>query len=142
MSSVAGRPPISADRPEVTERMRLSADEIDQLGHLNQARYHDLLGAARHLLLTRASDGVSDDGSFVVAHIELDYLHEVRLADGYVDVHAQIARVGRKSVQIDNELIRPDGKVAARGLAVMVAWEPAGRRSRLISDAERAVYGG
>lgn len=130
-------------RPEVTNRLTLSASDIDGLGHLNQARYHDLLGAARMRVLTQAfTEGTDQAGTFVVARTELNYHREVRLADDYVDVSARIAGVGTKSVTIENEIVRPEGIVAARGVTIMVAWDRQSRRSRFVSDAERAAYGG
>jgi acyl-CoA thioester hydrolase len=135
--------PKPADPPEVTERIELSPADIDGLGHLNQARYHGLLGEARFRLLTRSFPEANRvDGTFVLARVELDYHHEVRLVDGYVDVHARIVRVGTKSITIENELVRPEGVVAATGVVVMVAWNKDQRRSRPVSDAERSVYDG
>lgn len=127
----------------VTTRVELQDGDIDGLGHLNQARYHDLLGAARLRLLTLAfPDRRGGEATFVVARTELDYLREVRLGDGHVDVHARIAAVGTRSVTIANEIVRPDGVVAARGLTTMVAWDRAARRSRPVSAAERLAYTG
>jgi acyl-CoA thioesterase FadM len=125
---------------EVTERITLRERDMDGLGHLNQARYHDLLGVIRRRLLRSWFDEASPDGVFVVVRTELEHRREVRLGDGYVYAHAQIVRVGTKSVTINNQVIRPDGIVAASGVATMVAWDREGRRSRPISDAERAVY--
>jgi acyl-CoA thioester hydrolase len=134
-------------RPEVTTRFTLGPSDIDGLGHLNQGRYHDLLGSARMRVLTEPLDGRGRDpdgrdGTFVVARTELDYRREVRLADGHVDVCARIARVGTKSVTIENEIRRPDGVVAARGVTTMVAWDRDARASRAVSGAERAAFGG
>jgi acyl-CoA thioester hydrolase len=135
--------PVAGERPDVTRQIVLHRSYMDGLGHLNQARYHDLLGSARALVLKRTDLGiVPGEGRFVLARTELDYHREVRLADGYVNVHARIERVGRKSVLVANEVIRPDGTVAASGSATMVAWDPQERRSRPLSDAERAAYGG
>jgi acyl-CoA thioester hydrolase len=128
---------------ETTERIALQESEIDGLGHLNQARYHYLLGRARSRVL-REHLPVRDGGErprFVLARTELDYHREIRLADVYVEARAQVVRVGNKSVQITNELIRPDGSVAASGTATMVAWDPEGRHSRALSDAERSALG-
>jgi acyl-CoA thioester hydrolase len=127
--------------PEVTERVVLTEDDIDELGHLNQARYHALLEVARARVLRQGVTPESKSHAFVVVRAELDFLREVRLDDGYVDVRAQITAVGTKSLTFSNELSRVDGIVAARGLTIMVAWDIEARRSRLISDAERAAYG-
>ena len=57
-------------------------------------------------------------------------------------VAAEIAGVGTKSITINNQINRPDGIVAARGVVIMVAWDREGRCSRPVSAAERAAYGG
>jgi acyl-CoA thioester hydrolase len=133
----------TCDRPEVSVRIALRKSQMDGLGHLNQARYHDLLGTARATVLSGTVRATSAaEGRFVVAHTELDYLREVRLADRHVDVHARIESVGQKSVVVSNEIVRPDGTVAARGSATMVAWDAERRRSRLLTDRERAAFGG
>jgi acyl-CoA thioester hydrolase len=133
---------MSTDGPDVTLRIALTESDIDDLGHLNQARYHGLLGQARQRLLSHDFAGAPGrEGTFVLAHAELDYYREVRLADAYVDARARIVRVGTKSVTIENELLRPEGALAARGSVVMVAWDRDARRSRDISAAERAAYG-
>jgi acyl-CoA thioesterase FadM len=122
---------------EALIRFTLSEQDIDGLGHLNQSRYHHVLGLARMQVLT---ESVPVGGAFVVARTELEYLREVRLADGFVDARAEIIRVGNKSVEIVNEVIRSDGIVVARGLATMVAWDSVARRSRPVSDVERAAF--
>ena len=99
-----------------------------------------MFGPGQTRRIPRRDDG--PEGWFVVARSELDYFREIQLADAWVDVRARFARVGTKSVLIANEIVRPDGVVAARGLATMVAWDNAQRRSRPISDRERAAYGG
>ena len=118
-------------------RFTLSEQDIDGLGHLNQSRYHHVVGLARMRVLT---ESVPVGGAFVVARTELEYLREVRLADGFVDARAEIIRVGNKSVEIVNQVIRPDGIVAARGVATMVAWDSVARRSRRVSDVERGAF--
>lgn len=112
--------------------------DIDGLDHLNQARYHSLLGSIRGQLL-RESFGDEPGHNFVMAHTELDHHREVRLGEGPVLLRARIAAIGRKSITVDNELVRADGEVAASGRVTMVAWDEAGRRSRLVSEAERAA---
>jgi acyl-CoA thioester hydrolase len=125
---------------EALIRFTLSEQDIDGLGHLNQSRYHHVLGLARMRVLTESVPETELGGAFVVARAELDYLREVRLADGFVDARAEIVRVGNKSVEIVNEVVRPDGIVAARGVATMVAWDSVARRSRPVSDVERAAF--
>jgi acyl-CoA thioester hydrolase len=113
--------------------------DLDMLGHLNQAVYHELLEEARAELIA----GLGDQGfAFVLARVELDYRSEVRRDHGAVDVTASIARVGRSSITIENTVWLPDGTVAAEGSSVLVAWDMRERRSRALTEDERALLGG
>jgi acyl-CoA thioester hydrolase len=127
---------------EYRKRIQLRWRDIDRLGHLNQAVYHELLEETRHGLVTdlwRRATGDENRGMFVVAHVELDYRSEVRKEHGEVEVVARVSRVGSSSMRIDHEILLPDGTVAASGFTVVVAWDPVARAKRPISDAERAA---
>ena len=77
----------------------------------------------------------------MLARIELDYRHEVRHADGAVDVISRVEKIGRTSVTVANEIRRVDGTLVAEGRAVLVAWDGEGRRSRPMTDREREQLG-
>ena len=114
--------------------------DIDALGHINQAVYHEFLEEGRGALfmpLIEASGGFE----FVLARVELDYRHEVRLADRAVDVITRVERIGRTSVTVANE-IRAGDRLAAEGQSILVAWDGAGRRARELTAAEREVLEG
>jgi len=112
---------------------------MDRLGHLNHIAYHDLFYEARALLL----DPIRSQASTVVLiRAEIDYLREVRHADGHVDVVARIAEIGTKSFTIEHEMLLPDGTAAARSRAVIVAWDAAARSSRALTAHERAALSG
>ena len=113
--------------------------DLDLLGHLNQAVYHEFLEEARASLFTRQTD---TRFPFVLARVELDYRAEVRRDHEHVDIAVRIERVGGKSVTIGHDVLLPDGTVAATGISVLVAWDPAARRSRRLTDEERAVLEG
>jgi acyl-CoA thioesterase FadM len=49
------------------------------------------------------------------------------------------ASVGRSSVVVDNDVLLPDGTVAATGRSVLVAWDPAARGKRELTETERAA---
>ncbi|EHN12479.1 putative thioesterase [Patulibacter medicamentivorans] len=115
--------------------IRLRYRDMDTLGHLNQAVYHELLEEGRGAVM---SDGTGKwIGAFVLARVELDYRREVRLADVEVVVEAALERIGRSSITILQRIVKRDGTVAAEGRTVMVAWDMVERRSREITDAER-----
>lgn len=113
--------------------------DIDVLGHVNQAVYHELLEDARVAYLEPIM--VHADESFVLARVELDYRQEVRLDAGHVDVVVRVAGFGTRSVTLENDIELPDGTVAASGRAIVVAWDMRGRRSRDLTAAEREQLG-
>jgi acyl-CoA thioester hydrolase len=110
--------------------------DMDMLGHLNQAVYHELLEEGRGALFA-SLDGASFP--FVLVRVELDYRQEVRKDHGSVEVITRVERVGAKSVTIAHEIVRADGVVAAEGKSVLVAWDPQARGSRELTDDERAA---
>ena len=126
---------------EIRIEVELRWRDLDFLGHLNQAVYHELLEEGRGALFKQL--GVLDDGFFfVLARVELDHRQEVRLDHGPVAVVMRVERVGRSSVSVAHDIVRNDGEVAAEGRSVLVAWNRDGRRSRALTDAERAKLGG
>ena len=125
---------------EVRVRIEIRWRDLDMLGHLNQAVYHELLEEGRAGLFERL--GRIGDFAFVLARVELDYRHEVRRDHGHVDVVARPVAVGRSSVTVAHDVVLPDGTIAASGQSVLVAWDPAGRGARPLTDGERGALGG
>jgi acyl-CoA thioester hydrolase len=121
----------------VTTRMELRWRDLDMLGHLNQAVYHEYLEEARSAWMLSV-EGLEWAG-FVLAHVDLDYRHEVRKSDGHVDIAVRPQRVGRSSVTLRHDLLLPDGTLAASGTSVLVGWDGERRRSRPFGEAERAA---
>jgi acyl-CoA thioester hydrolase len=111
--------------------------DLDMLGHLNQSVYHEFLEEGRSALFgsMRGRAGFA----FVLARVELDYRSEVRRDHGSIDVVSRISRVGTKSITVENEVVLPDGTVAASGISILVAWDPQARTSRPLTDEEREV---
>ena len=125
-------------------RVQLRWRDVDMLGHLNQSVYHELLEEGRAALMTRIveqSGGNPAHGAFVLAHVDLDYHTEVRRDHGDVDVVVRVGRVGTSSVHLEHEVRLTDGTLAASGTTVLVAWAPAERGKRILTDAERAALG-
>ena len=111
--------------------------DMDMLGHLNQAVYHELLEEGRAALIW-SMDGAASF-AFVLVRVELDYRNEVRKDHGSVDIVTRLERVGSKSITIGHEIVRGDGVVAAEGRSVLVAWDPQVRGSRALTEDERAA---
>jgi acyl-CoA thioester hydrolase len=117
-------------------RMQLRWGDLDSLGHLSHSVYHDFLAEVR--LAAMSALGDVEPTRFVLAHVELDHRREIRRQDGHVDLRASIVAVGRSSITIEHSVLLPDGSVSAEGSSVLVAWDPEVRRSRELSDFERA----
>ena len=122
--------------PETRVTMAVRWRDLDMLGHLNQAVYHEFLEEGRTALL----EPVLADStmSFVLARVEVDYRSEVRKDHGTVDVVARLEKLGRSSMTVAHEIVLPDGTVAAEGRSVLVVWDRERRCSRPLTDDERA----
>ena len=121
-------------RTEVVVRWR----DLDMLGHMNQAVYHEILEEGRGGLF-RSLGG--DAFPFVLVRVELDYKHEVRQDHGRVVIVTRVGRLGSSSVTLEERVELPDGTVAAEGTAVLVAWDTGARSARPLSHAERSALG-
>jgi len=132
---------VSATRIQNNQPGRYRVDlrwgDMDALGHVNQAVYHELLEEARTALLRTLPS--PDKGAFVLARVELNYRREVPLSHRFVDVTLHVEAIGRASVTVSQQIIRSDGELAADGQSVLVAWDAQRRGSRPLSDQELAV---
>ena len=115
---------------------------MDMLGHLNQSVYHELLEEGRAALMMEIIGRAGGDrahGTFVLAHVDLDYHAEVRKDHGEVQVVVRVDRVGTSSLHLEHEVRLPDGNLAASGRTVLVAWDPAARAKRALTEPELAA---
>ncbi len=122
---------------EKTVRIGLRWRDMDMLGHLNQAVYHELLEEGRGALVAETGPHFM----FVLARVELDYVLEVRREHGPVDVVSRVTELGRRKLVVTHELRRATGEIAARGTSVLVCWDPDARTSRELTGPERAALG-
>ena len=113
-------------------RIRTRWSDFDALGHLNHATYPVYCDEARDDALRRTV-GDFETWPNVVVHESIDFRREIPLGTREVVVRTRIAEVGRSSVRFEQSI----GDGAAEAVAVLVAWDPATRRSRPITDAER-----
>jgi acyl-CoA thioester hydrolase len=127
-------------RDDIRIEVPLRWRDLDFLGHLNQAVYHELLEEGRGALFKQL--GVLDTGFFfVLARVELDHRAEVRIDHGPVAVVLRVEAVGRTSVTVGHDILRADGSLAATGSSVLVAWDRKARGSRPLTGDERAALG-
>ena len=112
--------------------------DLDVLGHVNQAVFHELLEEVRARFFATTLPDLPFTG-YVLARVELDFRHEVRFEQGHVIGECTLASLGRSRVEVANRLRLPDGTVAAEGTAVLVAWDEDARRSRPLTEHEREL---
>ncbi|WP_249019570.1 thioesterase family protein [Conexibacter sp. S30A1] len=129
----------TAPQPDRTGRYQVALrwGDMDALGHLNQAVYHELLEEARIAMMQALATPAG--GAFVLARVELNYRREIPLTYRHVEVTMEVLEVGRSSITAAQRIVRADGELAADGVSVLVAWDVQQRRSRPLSDSERAA---
>ncbi len=129
----------TAPQPDRTGRYQVALrwGDMDALGHLNQAVYHELLEEARIAMMQALATPAG--GAFVLARVELNYRREIPLTFRHVEVTMEVLEVGRSSITAAQRIVRADGELAADGVSVLVAWDVQQRRSRPLSDSERAA---
>jgi acyl-CoA thioester hydrolase len=102
-----------------TVAVELRYNDVDLLGHVNNAVYASYLEQARVAYLPEVVDVDALDG--VIAHLEIDYHRPIVLEDD-VEVAVAITDVGTSSLTFDYE-IRASGEVAATAETVQVAYD-------------------
>jgi acyl-CoA thioester hydrolase len=127
---------MSGEPASVRVEVALRHRDIDALGHVNQAAYHELLEEVRAEFFDRALPELPFTG-YVLARVELDYRHEVRIEERRLTGECHAGRLGRSSIELVHRLLLQDGTVAVEGRAVLVAWDFESRRARALTDAER-----
>ena len=120
-------------------RVPLRWGDFDALGHVNNAVFLSYLEIARDRLMREALGDTYLD--MVVVRIEMDFRAEIPLGIEEVRVTAQVEYVGNSSIRTREQIIRPDGVVAADSMSIGVVRDPGTRRSRPWSDAERGALG-
>jgi acyl-CoA thioester hydrolase len=128
---------MTSEQPaSVRVELALRHRDLDALGHVNQAVYHELLEEARAEFFHQTLPDLPFTG-YVLVHVELDYRREVRIEHRRLIAECRVAELGRSRVELDNRLLLPDGEVAVEGRAVLVAWDDHSRRSRELTQHER-----
>jgi acyl-CoA thioester hydrolase len=133
---VTGR--ASDSPPLVRIELPLRHRDMDALGHVNQAVYHELLEEVRAALFRDVLPDLPFTG-YVLVHAELDYRREVRISDRRLIGECRVGELGRSRIELENRLLLANGDVAVEGRAVLVAWDEETRRARPLTDGERAA---
>lgn len=133
--------------PSFEVELQARSYELDRFDHVNHAVFLNWLEHARFEAFARAGislDGLTDRGlAIVVVRVEIDYEHEVRLADRIV-VRTRAIGARKTSMTLSQEIVvapegngAGDGPVAARARVVIV-WLREGRPVRIPPDVREA----
>mgnify|MGYP003288072527 CR=1 FL=1 len=116
--------------------------DVDGYGHVNNAVFLTYLEEARDEWLERALGADGDAWDYVIARVEVDFRRELTLADDRIVSRCSLHSLGTSSVRTREELVTVAGDVAAEAEAVLVARDRETRRSRPLSERERAALQG
>jgi acyl-CoA thioester hydrolase len=119
-------------------RLQTRWTDFDTLGHVTHAAYPVYLDEARDAVLT-ATVGPFTEFAWVIAHVSIDYKREIVQGAREVVVRSRIAEVGRTSITFEQDVLGPDGEVAAACRSVLVAWDREARAARPLDERERAL---
>jgi acyl-CoA thioester hydrolase len=137
MSDDRGRAPLTGREHWLPLRFR----DLDAFGHVYHAEYLTLLDEARTRWLGDVV-GLDDPGSYVLAHVEIDYLSSLGPDDEAVRVDFVLERVGRTSLTVAETMRAPDGRAVSSGRSVAVLRDRSEGRTRALSAAERSAAEG
>jgi YbgC/YbaW family acyl-CoA thioester hydrolase len=119
-------------------RLETRWTDFDALGHLTHAAYPVFLDEARDRFV-QSRVGSFAEWPYVIRHLAVDYEREIRYPAAAVVVRTRIADVGRTSVTFEQEVLGPDGEVAAAARSVIVAWDEGRRSARPVGDDARRL---
>ena len=114
-------------------------DDLDAMGHVNNAKYLTFAQEARFLWATEEFSGAMQETSLigmVVARAEIDFIAPIYEGGKFVDVEITIGKVGNSSFDM-LFTISDEGTVLAKVKTVQVAVNVETMNSRPLTDKER-----
>jgi acyl-CoA thioester hydrolase len=112
-----------------TDKQFVRWDDLDAMGHVNNATYLTYIQETRFLWLSTAA--------MVVARAEVDFLEPIYEGGRLVDVTLWVESIGNSSFNLAYEVIGDNGVVHARVKTVQVMISPETKKSRPLTDSER-----
>jgi len=112
--------------------------DLDLMGHVNNVAYHDYFQEARFRLLAELGRETVEALPQVVARQEIDYVRPIGIGLEPLIVETWVESVGRSSYVVAYLILDSDGSLAAKARTVMVLFDEATTRSRLIPDDVRS----
>ena len=114
-------------------------DDLDAMGHVNNAKYLTFAQESRFLWATEEFSGAMQETSLigmVVARAEIDFIAPIYEGGKFVDVEITIEKIGNSSFNM-LFTISDEGTVLAKVKTVQVAVNVETMKSRPLTDKER-----
>ena len=114
-------------------------DDLDAMGHVNNAKYLTYAQEARFLWATEEFSGAMRETSLiemVVARAEIDFIEPIYEGGRFVDIEITIGKIGNSSFNM-LFTIGDQGKIFAKVMTVQVAVSTKTMKSRPLTDKER-----
>ena len=114
-------------------------DDLDAMGHVNNAKYLTFAQEARFLWATEEFSGVMKETSLigmVVARAEIDFVTPIYEGGKFVDVEITVGKIGTSSFDM-LFTISDNGTVLAKVKTVQVTVSVETMKSRPLTDNER-----
>ena len=112
-----------------TEKQFVRWDDLDAMGHVNNATYLTYIQETRFLWLSNVE--------MVVARAEVDFLEPIYVGGRFVDVTLWVESIGNSSFVLAYEVMGDNGVVHAKVKTVQVTISPETKKSRPLKDSER-----
>ena len=112
-----------------TDKQFVRWDDLDAMGHVNNATYLTYIQETRFLWLSNVE--------MVVARAEVDFLEPMYVGGRFVDVTLWVESIGNSSFVLAYEVIGDKAVVHARVKTVQVMISPETKKSRPITETER-----
>jgi acyl-CoA thioester hydrolase len=120
-------------------RVEIRWRDMDAYGHVNNAVYLTYLEWARDEWIQGVLGSATDTWDFVLAHVEIDFRHELTQDDGEVIVRCELDHIGTSSIRTREEIRKRDGTLSAEAAAVIVPRDPQTGTSRPLTEQERKL---
>jgi acyl-CoA thioester hydrolase len=114
-------------------------DDLDAMGHVNNAVYLTYAQEARFLWATEEFSGAMRETSLiemVVARAEIDFIAPIYEGGRFVDVEITIGKIGNSSFNMIFT-IGDQGQICEKVMTVQVAVSTETMKSRPLTDTER-----
>lgn len=116
---------------------KLRYRDTDRQGHVNNAVFTTFLETGRVEILFKVIRPLAGpNSSFVIVHLELDFIAEVNWP-GTVDIGSRVAAIGNSSVKLQQGLFQ-NGACVGTAETVMVLVDETTRRPKPFPEAARA----